>query len=326
MPNNLILAFDIGGTKLAVGIAQAEPFRETGVFDELVKEPVPSPGTPAVVIQRLMEIGAGLLSNARGQLAGIGISIGGPLDHVAGTVLNFPHLPNWLDIPLRQQLSESFGVPALLDNDANLGALAEHRLGAGKGAANMVYLTISTGIGGGVILNGMLHHGVASGAGEMGHITVQTDGPRCPCGNHGCLEVMASGTAIARRANEALARYPMRGGLLRQMLSNPQSPATPQQVFAAATAGDELAEEIWEGTAKYLAIGIGSIIHVLAPEVIVLGGGVVQTGEGLLGPVRRQLADHVFYIPLRSIRLLPAALGHDSAVIGAGLLATELLS
>lgn len=326
MPHHLLLAFDIGGTKLAVGIAQVEQFRETGVFDALVKELIPSPGTPDVVIQRLIEIGKELLEKSDGQLAGIGISIGGPLDHVTGTVLNFPHLPGWLNIPLRQQLSETFGVPAALDNDANVGALAEHRLGAGKGSTNMVYLTISTGIGGGIILNKELHHGVASGAGEMGHITVQTDGPRCPCGNQGCLEVMASGTAIARRASEALSRYPERGAVLRQMLVGSQSPVTAKQVFAAAAAGDDLAHEIWEQTANYLAIGLGSIIHVLAPEVIVLGGGVVQTGEGLMEPVRRHLTNHVFYIPLSSIQLLPASLGHDSAVIGAGLLATELLN
>ncbi|MCC7437698.1 MAG: ROK family protein [Armatimonadetes bacterium] len=325
MPHNLLLAFDIGGTKLAVGIAQIAQFRQTGTFDMLVKEPIPSPGTPDVVVQRLMEIGRQLIANANGQLAGIGISIGGPLDHLTGTVLNFPHLPGWLNIPLRQQLSEAFGAPAWLDNDANLGALAEHRLGAGKGADTMVYLTISTGIGGGVIVNGKLHHGVASGAGEMGHITVQTDGPRCACGNHGCLETMASGTAIARRAGHALSAYPERGGVLRQMLGA-QSQPTAQQVFAAAAAGDQLAQELWEETAKYLAIGLGSIIHVLAPEVIVLGGGVAQTGEGLLDPVRRNLANHVFYIPLPSIQVLPAALGHNSAVIGAGLLAAERLT
>lgn len=325
MPHNLLLAFDIGGTKLAVGIAPVARFRQTGTFDALVKEPIPLPGTPDVVTQRLVKIGRQLLAESNGQLAGIGISIGGPLDHLTGTVLNFPHLPGWRNIPLRQQLSEAFGAPAGLDNDANVGALAEHRLGAGKGAMSMVYLTISTGIGGGVIVNGKLHHGVASGAGEVGHITVQTDGPRCACGNHGCLETMASGTAIARRAGQALADYPEQGAVLRQMLGA-QSAPTAQQVFAAAAAGDQLARMLWEQTAKYLAIGLGSIIHLLAPQTIVLGGGVAQTGEGLLDPVRRNLANHVFYIPLASIQLLPAALGHNSAVIGAGLLATELLN
>ena len=130
MPHNLLLAFDIGGTKLAVGIAPIVQFRQTGTFDALVKEPIPSPGTPDVVAQRLLEIGRQLIANANGQLAGIGISIGGPLDHLTGTVLNFPHLPGWLNIPLCQQLSEAFGVSAWLDNDANVGALAEHRLGA----------------------------------------------------------------------------------------------------------------------------------------------------------------------------------------------------
>jgi glucokinase len=316
-----ILAVDIGGTKLAMGIADAGRFAATGALDHIVKEPIPAPGTPDAVIARILALARELAGRQAGAIGSIGISIGGPLDHRSGTVINFPHLPGWRDIALRDILSEALGAPAALDNDANLGALAEHRWGAGRGAEDMVYLTISTGIGGGVIVGGRLVHGVGSGAGEVGHITVQTGGPRCPCGNLGCLEMMASGTAIARRAREAAAREPGRASALLGPAGGEAGAITSDIVARAAAAGDPLAAELWEETAEYIAIGLGSIIHVLAPETIVLGGGVAQTGEQLLAPVRERLHNHVFYVPVARIAVVAASLGHDSALIGAASLA-----
>lgn len=178
-----ILGVDIGGTKLALGVGDAAGFAATGRLGHIIKEPIPGTGEPEIVIARVLELVRDLSRDPSngGPVAGepigaIGISIGGPLDHRSGTVLNFPHLPGWRNIPLRTLLSEGLGAPALLDNDANLGALAEHRFGAGRGMSSMVYLTISTGIGGGVIVDGRLVHGVGSGAGEVGHITVAPHG------------------------------------------------------------------------------------------------------------------------------------------------------
>jgi glucokinase len=321
---SLLLAVDIGGTKLALGIAHADRLAASGMVKRIVKEPIPAPGTPDVVIARIVEQARGLVAAEGGNVAAIGISIGGPLDHRSGTVLNFPHLPGWRDIPLRDILADALGAPARLDNDANLGALAEHRWGAGQGVEDMVYLTISTGIGGGVIVGGKLIHGVGSGAGEVGHITVQTGGPRCPCGNPGCLEMMASGTAIARRAREAADRNPGGARRMLELAGGDAAALTAEIVAMAAGEGDPLAGEVWEETAEYIAIGLGSIIHVLSPELIVLGGGVAQTGEQLLGPVRRRLRDHVFYVPVDRIRVTAASLGHDSALLGAATLAGDL--
>jgi len=323
---SLLLAVDIGGTKLALGVADLERFRASGRLERIVKEPVPSPGTPEEVIARSIECARELLEEAGGGLSAIGISIGGPLDHESGTVINFPHLPGWRDILLRQILSSHLGAPALLDNDANLGALAEHRWGAGRGVKDMVYLTISTGIGGGVIVGGKLVHGVGSAAGEVGHVTVETGGPRCACGNPGCLEMMASGTAIARRAREAVEESRSANGRAARLLelaSGDPRGITSEIVARAAREGDALATELWEETAEYIAIGLGSIIHVLAPRLIVLGGGVAQAGEQLLGPVRRRLREHVFYVPIDRIRVVAASLGHDSALLGAATLALE---
>ncbi|MEO5930998.1 MAG: ROK family protein, partial [Candidatus Kapaibacterium sp.] len=230
------------------------------------------------------------------------------------------HLPGWMEIPLAARMAAELGAPAVLDNDANLGALAEHRWG-GWGADDMVYLTISTGIGGGIIVGGKLLHGVGSAAGEVGHITVQTDGPRCPCGNRGCLEMMASGTSTARRARQALEASPGDGAILRRLAGDDLTAITSALVLRAANEGDRLAMEIWEGTAEYIAIGLGSIIHILAPRLVVLGGGVAQAGEYLLAPVRRKLREHGTYMPLDRIRIEGAKLGHDSALIGAATLA-----
>lgn len=323
---SLLLAVDIGGTKLALGVAEAERFRASGKLDRIVKEPIPFPGTPDEVIARSIELAHELLADAGGKPAAIGISIGGPLDHESGRVINFPHLPGWRDIPLRQLLSDHLAAPARLDNDANLGALAEHRWGAGRGVEDMVYLTISTGIGGGVIVGGKLVHGVGSGAGEVGHVTVETGGPRCACGNPGCLEMMASGTAIARRARQAVTEEPSgsaRAAKLLELASGDPRGITSEIVAHAAREGDALACELWEATAEYIAIGLGSIIHVLAPPLIVLGGGVAQAGEQLLEPVRRRLRGHVFYIPIDRITVAAASLGHDSALLGAATLGLE---
>ncbi len=323
MSSPLLLAIDIGGTKLAVGIGRLDEFARSGTLARIAKEPAPPPGTPEAVIPRALELARELAPAADGRIVAAGISIGGPLDHAAGMVLNFPHLPGWKNIPLAERIGSALGVPARLDNDANLGALAEHRWGAGRGCDDMVYLTLSTGIGGGVIVNGRLLHGVGSGAGEVGHITVQTDGPRCACGNPGCLEMMASGTAIARRATEALQGEPARETSLRDSLSGAGA-ITAATVFRAAAGGDDLARSIVDSTAEYIAIGLGSIIHILAPPLIVLGGGVAQAGEMLLAPIRDRLRAHVSYVPLDRIRLEGARLGHDSALIGAATLALDL--
>ncbi len=326
MHSPLVLALDIGGTKLAVAIARLDHFARTGELLHIVKEPIPSPGTPDVVIPRALQLGRELATRANGSIVAAGISIGGPLDHTTGMVLNFPHLPGWKEIPLCDHIREALGVPTRLDNDANLGALAENRWGAGRDCPDVIYLTISTGIGGGIVVNNRLLHGIGSAAGEVGHITVQTGGPRCTCGNPGCLEIMASGTAIARRTLEALAMHDDEGPILRSLAPDDLNRITAAMVFQAAREGDRLAERMIQETAEYIAIGLASIIHVLAPPLIVLGGGVVQAGEELLAPIRQRLRNHVFYVPLDRIRVEAAQLGHDSAIIGAATLALDLIA
>ena len=314
----MVIGFDIGGTKLAVGIDDG-----TGV--RIRKEPIPGGGHPLEVIERMLAIGEEL-REGRG-VRGVGISIGGPLDHQEGVVINFPHLPGWRDIPLASIVSERLGLPVRIDNDANLAALAEYRHALEGGdldpALPFLYLTLSTGIGGGVIIDGKILHGVRTGAGELGHVTVDPEGPYCLCGNRGCLEQMASGTNIAAAARRRAAEEPERGAWLRTQAGGVIERIRAEEVVEGYRAGDPLSTEIWLTAIRHLAIGLGSIIHVLAPARIVLGGGLSLAGDALLDPLRPALAEHVFYVSLDRIRVDVAALGHDSAVRGAVLVGGE---
>ena len=307
-----ILGVDIGGTKLAVAIEVAGERR-------LRKEPIPGDGSPERVIDRIIE----LTDELRGEavLRAAGISIGGPLDHRTGHVINFPHLPGWTDIPLATILADRLQIPTALDNDANLGALAEYHHAVANNLSDpdlpFVYLTLSTGIGGGVIVDGKLLHGVRTGAGELGHITVAPDGPLCPCGNRGCLERMASGTHIAGRARQMAGADPAGAAWMIGEAGGEVDQITAKRVVAGYRAGDPLATMIWLEAIESLAIGLGSIIHVLAPGTIILGGGLSLAADALLDPLRDALKKYVFYVRLDMIEVRTAGLGHDSALVGA---------
>ena len=323
MSSGKILAVDIGGTKIALGVAGREEFRRTGKLDVVEKFPVPEPRTPDEVVPVIFEVGQRLLQGA--ELEVVGISIGGPLDHERGLVINFPHLPGWKNLPLVSILADTFGVPAQLDNDANLGALAEYWWRNREKQDPFLYLTLSTGIGGGVIVDGKLLHGLASGGGEVGHITVQTDGPLCDCGNRGCLERMASGTNIARRAREILTTYPEKGKRLRELVGGNVEQIRAETILTGYKEGEEVATEVWLEMIRYIAIGLGTLIHVISLERIVLGGGVSLAGDDLLIPLRRKLREHVHYIPVDQVDIRVASLGHDSALIGAATMVVESL-
>jgi glucokinase len=200
----------------------------------------------------------------------VGIGCGGPLDTDRGVLIAPPHLPGWRDVPVRELAERAYGRPATLENDATAAAAGEHRWGAGAEVRNMVYLTISTGVGGGVVIDGSLYRGASGNGGELGHVTVDWHGRACRgCGRNGCLEAYVSGTSIAERAQEA--------GL---------SFATAEDVAAAARAGDDGAARIWDQTLEALSCGLISIVNLFEPELVVLGGGVTRSGDQLLGPVR----------------------------------------
>jgi glucokinase len=306
-----VLGIDIGGTKLAAGIVDAEgKILARGEVPTIAREGLEP------VLGRIIGLGRDLLKRAGGETAvrRIGIGCAGPVDIRAGKVFTPPNLPGWIEVPLVQRVEAGLGLPAVLENDANAAALGEFRYGAGRGARSLVYLTVSTGIGGGIILDGKVWHGLKDAAGEAGHMTVCPDGPLCGCGNRGCLEAMASGPSIARRAREAVA-----GGRATRLREVPEP--TSADVVRLAKEGDDVAREVWDLAVGYLGIGVAAVITILAPERVVLGGGVTTAGDFLFDPLRAEVRRRVKLVPVESVPILPAALGPDVGILGAAAVA-----
>lgn len=308
-----VLALDIGGTKLAAGVVTPD-----GAVHGMVVEPTRRAEGPDVIIPRLFDLGRRAIaeSGVTEPMAAVGISCGGPLDADAGVLTGPLHLPGWIDIPIVQLARDEFGLPAALENDASLAALAEQRHGAARGARSMMYLTISTGIGGGAVFDGVLHRGAAGNGGEFGHITVERGGRLCLCGRRGCLEAYASGTSIGVRADERLA-----AGDASALIA----PVTAQQVAVAAAQGDEVAAAVWDETVDLLGQAVTDLVNILEPEVVVLGGGVTRSGAQLLDPVRAAVLGGAMGPARSAVRVELAALGDAVCVVGAGELALDLV-
>jgi len=267
-----VLALDVGGTKLAAGVADSGGTLRSFVSTRTVVET-----GPEAVIDRLTELGRRALAEAgTHQVTAIGIGCGGPLDPRTGLILGPPGLPGWDNVPLGSMISERFGVPAYVENDATAAALGEHRWG-GWQVDNLVYLTLSTGLGGGIVADGKLFAGAAGQGGELGHIVVDWQGRECGCGARGCAEAYVSGTSIARRATEALTDDSSLAAL---------ASISAKDVVEHARAGDPLARTIWDETTAILGRMVAVIINVCEPELVILGGGVTGAGSLLLDPVR----------------------------------------
>jgi glucokinase len=307
-----ILSLDIGGTKLAGALFDSANnllrYSTTLTHAEEGAEPV---------FERLTRLAEALLQKvgaSKTALRCVGAGCVGPLDSEAGVVYAPPNLHCWDDFPLKGRLEEYFGVPAAVDNDANAAALGEQRFGAGRGCEHMLYVTASTGIGAGLVLDGRIYRGADYGAGEFGHIVVERNGPRCNCGGRGCLEALASGTAIAKRARREIQRAP--DSLLAKMHADRGPDISAEDVFAAARRGDGLAERIIRDAAQYLGLGIVSVIHLLNPRIIVVGGGMARAGKFLFDPVRSTVADRAQKHLSQNVRIVRAKLGGKAGIYG----------
>jgi glucokinase len=299
------LGLDIGGTKLAAGVVDRQ-----GRVLSFALAPTRAEDGPARGLERLFELGRATVEQAGvdwSQLA-VGIGCGGPLDAAEGVLIAPPHLPGWRDVPVAALAEQALGIPAALENDATAAAAGEHRYGAGAGTSHMVYLTISTGVGGGVVIGGTLYRGASGNGGELGHVTVDCAGRVCPgCGRRGCLEAYVSGTSIAERAREA--------GM---------GAITASDVARAAADGDATAIAVWDETTYALACGLTSIVNLFEPELVVLGGGVVSgTGEQLLGPVRTRVLAEAMPPARDAAQIVQSALGEHVGVVGAAAIAYE---
>jgi glucokinase len=310
-----VLGIDIGGTNLVVG-SVAE---DGSALHALESEPTHAEAGQTDVLDRLITLAQRTIERTRQEVRGadiIGVGVGapGPLDTKRGIVLLTPNL-GWVNLPLRQIIHERLGLPAALDNDANCAVLGEWWMGAARGTRNAIGITIGTGIGGGIIVDGKLYHGASDCAGEIGHTTIDTEGRRCKCGNYGCLEAYASGPNIALRAVEELKAGAVSrladyvGGDLRQV--------TAQTVYQAAHDGDQLALEVVNDTAKFLGVGIANLLNVFNPEVVVVCGGVTLAGDRLFDPLRREVARRAFKPAVSVCRIIPCELSGTAGVYGA---------
>jgi glucokinase len=309
-----VLALDIGGTKLAVAVVTPD-----GRTHGAITEPTDKHRGPDAVIAHLFDMGHRSIAAAGlGAPAAVGISCGGPLDAAAGVLTGPLHLPGWIDVPIVAMASEAFGAPAVVENDATAAVLGEHRFGAAQGADIALYLTLSTGVGGGSVIDGRLHRGAAGNGGEFGHVMVRPGGRRCECGRNGCLEAYASGPNIAVRANELLAASERDSALRAEPLGRAE------HVSAAAAAGDDLAREVWDETTALLGQAVTDLVNVFEPNVVVLGGGVTRSGALLLDPVRETVRATAMRPAAERAVITLAGLGDEVCVVGAGALALDL--
>ncbi|WP_210530422.1 ROK family protein [Rubellimicrobium arenae] len=300
------IGIDLGGTQVRVALV------EGGRLLARAAEPTDVAGGPRAVLSQFRRLMEKVLPPAGWSgIDGIGICSPGPLDSETGTILGIPTLPGWEGLPMRDILAQETGRPVVLENDGIAAAHGEWRHGAGQGLRHLVYVTVSTGIGGGVVLDGRLLHGRRGMVAHVGHLPLSLDGPRCACGGIGCFEAFASGTALARAATLAVASHPD-SALARLGTER----ITARHVVEAARQDDALAQSLLTEEARYLGTGFTALLHLYSPDAIIMGGGVSQ-GYDLLEPDIRRTVQERALPAFREVSILRAALGEDSGLIGA---------
>ncbi len=306
------IGVDLGGTKILTALVDG-----SGRVVHRQRVPTPQEGPPAVVeaIAGTVDV---VLRNAgvpQREVTGLCVGAPGPLDPRTGVVYEPPNLAGWHDVPLARMLGERLRMPAHVENDANAAALGEWWIGAGRGIHDLVYLVVGTGIGGGIIIDDVLLQGVSGTAGEVGHMTIDVNGPRCGCGRPGHLEAMAAGPAIARMAADAIAAG--RQSAVLAMAGGDPARITAQLVDDAAHQGDALARDVLEQAGYYLGVGVANLLNLINPRRVVIGGGVSKAGDLIFAPIRRTVQTLAFEHPARDADVVPAALGDDVGAIGA---------
>jgi len=309
-----VLAIDLGGTKTITAIVSANNGQILAEERCLTQA---DEGQSSVVNRLLSAVDhiLSLKNISPSQLDSISIAAAGCIDIDRGLVTSSPNFPSWSNVPLRDIVRDKYKVATFLLNDASAAVLGEHRFGSGKGANNLILLTVGTGIGGGIIINGKLYSGLFGGAGEIGHMTIDVGGSRCVCGNIGCLEILASGTAMVREAKRRLSLG--ESSSLFQMVRGRIDAITAEEIGIAAKGGDALALDIIGKAATYLGVGMVNMVNIFNPEMIIVGGGVAKLGDLLLDPARRVVNERAFSASARAVRILLAQLGDKAGVIGA---------
>lgn len=288
----MVVGIDLGGTKIA-GVLTSP----SGKILMDVNIPTEAHKGKKQVINNIKKAIDMLMKSRKVKLKAIGIGAPGPILYEKGIVFDAPNLPGWKRVNLKKVLEKEYDVPVFVDNDANCAALAEAWFGAGKMAENFIYMTVSTGIGGGIIINKHIYRGRLGSAGEFGHMIIDSKGPKCGCGNNGCLETLASGTALKRITGmEGIA------------------------VELAARQGNKEAKKAVQEIVHHLSIGIGNLVNIFNPELIVIGGGVSNMRELIFTPLRKEFKKHALNLPARSVKIVKAKLGDKAGMLGAAAL------
>lgn len=298
-----ILGIDLGGTKVDVSCVRLNG--EVLAQRRIATQPEDGPERS---LERILETAHEIMDQIRVatiELSAVGLSVPGPLDPQSGVFLNLPNLPGWTGYPIRQKLEDHFSIPVYMDNDANAAALAEWKFGAGRGYHDIVYLTMSTGIGGGLILGGRLYRGKNLNAGEVGHQVIVPQGPPCGCGLLGHLEGLCSGSGIARRLREVVTPD---NSVMWEMAGGEPQRLSAEILTAAVRTGDPVAEEFFQETMEYLATGLANLVFVLNPEVFILGTIVARNPDLFLNSLKRMVSERVWEIFAADLSILPAQL------------------
>jgi glucokinase len=305
-----VVAVDLGGTHIRVALAD-----NNGRFDRPVQQDTLADEGPEPVLNRIINAIRDIAPNLS-NIRGIGLAAPGPVDPWSGVIFSAPNLPGMINLPINARLEEEFNLPVFVGNDANLGAMGEHRYGAGRGVSHMIYMTVSTGIGGGIIADNQLYLGARGLAGEVGHQTLEAHGPQCNCGNVGCLEVLASGPAIARAAQDAVRAG--RASIILERSKGDIAAITARLVVDSARDGDLLARQVLERAGFYIGLGIVNLLHEFDSQLFVVGGGVAIHAWDFLYPSLLQVLDrHAMPAMRQGVRVLQAGLGSDSVIAGA---------
>jgi glucokinase len=314
-----ILAVDLGGTQIRAALC--DPSGQ--ILKRAARATKAQDGLDAVLARINQTIEEAAQGTPEESISGIGIGAPGPLDPTTGTLLAAPNLPGWINVPLRNLVSARFGKPTFLGNDANVAGLAEATYGAARGISDVVYLTISTGIGSGIIVNGRLLLGSRGLAGEAGHTIIDPNGPKCGCGNNGCVESFAAGPAITR---DVIGRLKAgKTSKLTKLSGGDLSKVDARMINEAAQAGDKLAVNAFRRAGSYLGLGIVNLLHLFNPRMVVLGGSVTKAGPLLFDPMWEMIRARAMPPYLEGLAIVPAALSDDVGLLGAlALAAAEL--
>jgi glucokinase len=311
LKNGKIIGVDLGGTRVRAVLA-------SGTGQILARAEMPTEaekGLDHVLanIKRTINKVKDLADFSN--LVGLAVGAPGPLNPFTGVVFSPPNLPGWSNVPLTAILEKATRLPVYLGNDANLAALGEYTFGAGKDYRYLVYITVSTGVGGGVIEDGRILMGARGAAGELGHMSIDYNGPRCNCGNIGCLEILTAGPSLRRRAIEMLQAG--HASKLTNMAGGDLQNITPELISEAAHQGDETAKKLIADTAFYLGVGVTNILHLYNPEIVVIGGGVSQIGEMIFEPLRQVVKERAMPAFWEDVPIVPTHLGGDIGLYGA---------